>query len=125
MGPYRHKYVRTFVKRSVITGQRHIISHLNGSHLEIIIFVYKLYAFYKLTPKEGKTIEEVVEENFQKLLGKAMRLSNDNDSLLFAWEKSMLTDKTAMKGQACELYLKGLKDVEYCPITLAKMNGLK
>ena len=46
MGPYRHKYVRTFVKRSVITGQRHIISHLNGSHLEIIIFVYKLYAFY-------------------------------------------------------------------------------
>ena len=88
----------------------------------------KLYAFYKLTPKEGKTIEEVVEENFQKLLGKAMRLSNDNDSLLFAWEKSMLTDKTTdtvASVQACELYLKGLKDVEYCPITLAEMNDLK
>lgn len=85
----------------------------------------KLYYFYKLTPVEGKTIKEIVEENFQKLHGRAIRLFNDNDSLLFAWERSMLTDKTAMKGQACELYLKGLKDVEYCPITLAEMNGLK
>lgn len=88
-----------------------------------------LYLFYELTPKGGKTIEELVYMNFRKLLGKVIRTSKDSDCLIFAWEKQGLTTNAAStlteRIQECEDYLRGLEFVEFKQISLKELNGLE
>jgi predicted DsbA family dithiol-disulfide isomerase len=64
-------------------------------------------------------MESVVEKNFRKLLGKAIRPSADSTSLIFAWEKNSLT---ATEGQTCEAYLQQLQSVAYTKTSLRKLN---
>ena len=86
---------------------------------ELISRFDNLYHFYELTPTEGETMESVVEKNFRKLLGKAIRPSADSTSLIFAWEKNSLT---ATEGQTCEAYLQQLQSVAYTKTSLRKLN---
>lgn len=88
----------------------------------------KLYFFYELRPANGKTIEDVVEANFRKLLGKVFRPSTDSDYLIMAWERTGVTNKIEFDMNVSEIkckdFLSNLSDITYSPISLLHINGI-
>ena len=76
-----------------------------------------MYHFYRLTPLNGKTTEDIIDLNFRSLIGRAIRPDKDSGDLIFAWEKNAAQED-------CVEYLKALRHIEYKEFTLAELNGL-
>lgn len=76
-----------------------------------------MYHFYRLTPLNGKTTEDIIDLNFRSLIGRAIRPYKDSGDLIFAWEKNAAQED-------CVEYLKALRHIEYKEFTLAELNGL-
>lgn len=87
----------------------------------------QLYFFYELSPCEGKTIEEVVERNFRRLIGKVIRPRENQDSLIFAWERSNITSQSEedQTEAVCERFLDSIEGISRKKTSLRELNGME